>query len=172
LLRLEIRFLLTGPNMISTDGPRPTMRRKSSAQNLLSSFKSSSSQSQPNASGSPSLPSVTPTTLYGPSPTSGTSTPMSREWDSQSLQSDPLSTAALNSNGGLGPGAPPLPQGTSVEFLRDLVQKRMITITYVRNVHEGCVSGPCMRQCLILSQTEPLVSYDCDDKSRTGQGVQ
>lgn len=123
--------------MMSTDGPRPTMRRKSSAQNLLSSFKTSSNQIQPNVAGSPSLPSVTPTALYGPLPTSGTATPMSREWDSQSLQSDPLATAALAANGVIGVGTQALPQGTSVEFLRDLVQKRMITITYVRNVHEG-----------------------------------
>jgi hypothetical protein len=36
--------------------------------------------------------------------------------------------------------SPQLGQGMSVEYLRELVQKRMITLTYIRNIHEGCVS--------------------------------
>ena len=88
---------------------RPQMRRKSSAQNLLSSFKN-----QPGAV--PSTPTVT--------------TPIPKEFsDTQSLHSD---TTTLNN-----PQGPVVPQGTSVEYLRDLVQKRIITLTYVRNIHEG-----------------------------------
>ncbi|KAJ7221711.1 hypothetical protein GGX14DRAFT_559193 [Mycena pura] len=84
---------------------RPQMRRKSSAQNLLSSFK--------NQTGTvPATPTVT--------------TP--KEFDTQSLYSE---TATLNNQGPVGL------QGTSVESLRDLVQKRIITLTYVRNIHEG-----------------------------------
>ena len=29
--------------------------------------------------------------------------------------------------------------GATVEYLRDLVQKRIITLTYMRNAHDGCV---------------------------------
>ncbi|KAF8919239.1 hypothetical protein CPB85DRAFT_1529471 [Mucidula mucida] len=72
---------------------RPMMRRKSSAQNLLSSFK----------------PANINTTAVPMTPT--LSTP------------DPPDTA--------------IPQGTSIEYLRDLVQKRIITLTYMRNMHEG-----------------------------------
>jgi hypothetical protein len=32
--------------------------------------------------------------------------------------------------------------GATVEYLRDLVQKRLIILTYMRNVHDGCVSAP------------------------------
>jgi hypothetical protein len=53
---------------------------------------------------------------------------ISREFDSQSLHSE-----ATLVNG----TSPALPAGTSVEYLRDLVQKRIITLTYMRNVHEG-----------------------------------
>lgn len=114
--------------------PRQNMRRKSSAQNLLSSFKSSSS-SQASSTPSPSLPGSTPTAPYVPG--SATTTPLVREWDSQSLQSESVSvnSSAVHTNA----NGTPIPQGTSVELLRDLVQKRMITITYMRNVHEGLV---------------------------------
>jgi len=70
-----------------------------------------------------------------PMPTPGVSTPVSREWDSQSIHSDSVassSTAPLNAT-----GSPALGQGTTVELIRDLVMKRMITLTYMRNVHEG-----------------------------------
>ncbi|KAJ7677215.1 hypothetical protein B0H17DRAFT_945085 [Mycena rosella] len=86
------------------------MRRKSSAQNLLSSFKA--------PQGNMNVP-ATPTA----------STPIPKEFDTQSLYSD---TTTLNN-----PQGPAGPQGTSVEYLRDLVQKRIITLTYVRNIHEG-----------------------------------
>jgi hypothetical protein len=39
----------------------------------------------------------------------------------------------------VGGASPAVPQGMSVEYLRDLVQKRIITLTYIRNIHEGCV---------------------------------
>jgi len=56
-----------------------------------------------------------------------------REWDGQSVHSDTLSSSATL----VGSGTPVIAQGTSVEYLRDLVQKRIITLTYMRNVHEG-----------------------------------
>ncbi|KAI0818695.1 hypothetical protein BC629DRAFT_1278541 [Irpex lacteus] len=94
------------------------MRRKSSAQNLLSSFKASTSTQPPQTATSP------PPAF----PYSGLPTPMAREWDAQSLYSD--SVPAAN-------GAATTPQGTTVEILRELVRKRIITLTYLRNVHEG-----------------------------------
>lgn len=114
--------------MISTDSmsTRPGMRRKSSAQNLLSSFKSrdqASSQmgSVSSATGSQFAPVSTPTAPNMPLP---------RDWDVQSGTSDPSSgTSTVNGS---------LAQGTSVEMLRELVKKRIITLTYLRNVHEGC----------------------------------
>lgn len=85
----------------ATMADRPTIRRKSSAQNLLSNFTSRPSNISPSA-----------------------------------LTSMPMS-----------PPLPPLPDldgpaqpdDTSIEYLRDLVQKRIITLTYMRNMHEGCV---------------------------------
>ena len=122
-------------SMSSTQPPeRPGMRRKSSAQNLLSSFKSNTSQpqSQTTSGGSISSPPGIPayTGVGVPTPTTSVSNPTSfasRE-DAQSLHSD-----SAIANGALS-------TGTSVEYLRDLVQKRIITLTYMRNVHEGCVS--------------------------------
>ncbi|KJA20290.1 hypothetical protein HYPSUDRAFT_142547 [Hypholoma sublateritium FD-334 SS-4] len=109
------------------DPPRATMRRKSSAQNLLSSFKSSSPSPVP-----PPLALAGPNVPFAaPAPTPTASTPLAREWDAQSLHSDTLSQSLA------GAQSPPLAQGTSVEYLRDLVQKRIITLTYIRNIHEG-----------------------------------
>ncbi|RPD59200.1 hypothetical protein L226DRAFT_536209 [Lentinus tigrinus ALCF2SS1-7] len=114
-----------------SEAQRPAMRRKSSAQNLLTSFKSSAN---PASSGAPpsSFPAAAPGLPYPsavPTPTTAT---MPREWDVQSLHSDGPSSAgtSLQSNGSL-------PQGTSVDVLRELVKKRIITLTYLRNVHEG-----------------------------------
>ncbi len=122
--------------MAPIEAPRPAMRRKSSAQNLLSGFKSNSGGSgggpppssfpvsaMPNTAGLPYASVTTPTTAT-----------MSREWDVQSLQSEGIGAAAGGANGN------PLVQGTSVEMLRELVKKRIITLTYLRNVHEGCVA--------------------------------
>ncbi|KAH9915790.1 uncharacterized protein BXZ73DRAFT_92569 [Epithele typhae] len=107
---------------------RPQMRRKSSAQNLLTSFKSSSSTVSSGGAPPSSFPGSAVTVASSmpysngavPTPTTAT---MSREWDVQSLQSEGSAQA----------NAP----GTSVEFLRELVKKRIITLTYLRNVHEG-----------------------------------
>ncbi|KAG1849159.1 hypothetical protein DFJ58DRAFT_795364 [Suillus subalutaceus] len=113
-----------------TESSRPTMRRKSSAQNLLSSFKPANGAGNTATVGSiSSATSVAYTSVSTPTtiPASG------REWDGQSVHSDTLSSNATL----VGNGTPVIAQGTSVEYLRDLVQKRIITLTYMRNVHEG-----------------------------------
>ncbi|KAI0648319.1 hypothetical protein C8Q79DRAFT_999699 [Trametes meyenii] len=120
-------------SMAPAEGQRPAMRRKSSAQNLLSTFKSNTgagSTAGPPPSSFPSagLPS-TAGLPYSSVPTPTTAT-MNREWDVQSLQSEGMGSA-------VGALANPLVQGTSVEMLRELVKKRIITLTYLRNVHEG-----------------------------------
>lgn len=56
----------------------------------------------------------------------GVSTPLAREWDSSSLHNDNNSTA----NASIG-------QGNSVEFFRDMVHKRIMTLTYIRSMHQG-----------------------------------
>ena len=110
---------------------RPTMRRKSSAQNLLSSFKSTSS------SGSAAPQSLNPTPSLASNATNlsfaatTTTAPQAREWDAQSLHSDTVGSTMA------GAQSPLLAPGTSVEYLRDLVQKRIITLTYIRQLHEG-----------------------------------
>ena len=113
------------------DVNRPGMRRKSSAQNLLSSFKNSTAQIQANmnassATPSPNITPATPTAIFSPT----TQMPQNKEWDSQSIVSDPLPP-------------PPVAQGqfvNAIDYVRDLVQKRIVTMTYLRNVHEGCAS--------------------------------
>jgi hypothetical protein len=113
------------------DISRPGMRRKSSAQNLLSSFKNSTAQIQANmnpnsATSSPNMPPVTPTAVFTPV----TQASHNKEWDSQSIASDPLPP-------------PPVAQGqfvNGVDYIRDLVQKRIVTMTYLRSVHEGWAS--------------------------------
>jgi hypothetical protein len=120
---------LSSPPM--SDIPRPTMRRKSSAQNLLSSFKPPASGPTPGGSISSATGAAYAAAVQTPTATVSPG----REWDGQSVQSDSLSsTATLVAN-----GTPAIAQGTSVEYLRDLVQKRIVTLTYMRNVHEGCV---------------------------------
>ncbi|KAG2075865.1 hypothetical protein BDR04DRAFT_1004478 [Suillus decipiens] len=113
-----------------TESSRPSMRRKSSAQNLLSSFKPANGSVNAATVGSiSSATSVAYTSVSTP-----TAIPASaREWDGQSVHSDTLSSSATL----VGNGTPVIAQGTSVEYLRDLVQKRIITLTYMRNVHEG-----------------------------------
>jgi hypothetical protein len=114
----------------SSDPTRPPMRRKSSAQNLLSSFKPSP-QSNITSSSYPS----TPTPILN-SPNENVGAMMGgfvRDWELQSVP------GTVSSGGTLVAGSSPVigSQGTSVEYLRDLVQKRIITLTYMRNVHEG-----------------------------------
>lgn len=117
---------------------RPVMpRRKSSAQNLLSSFKNSSSSASippplnlANSSGP--VNSTSMSFASAATPTVST-TPMPRDWDSQSLHSEPVGPALT------GAQSPPLGQSTTVEVLRDTLQKRIMTLTYIRNIHEGYV---------------------------------
>ncbi|KAG6865623.1 hypothetical protein C0991_000910 [Blastosporella zonata] len=103
------------------------MRRKSSAQNLLSSFKSSSSP-PPLSIGTPG---ISPATGLSFAAAGGASTPTTvpKDFDVQSIYTDPSILVGATS--------PQLAQGTSVEYLRDLIQKRIITLTYIRNIHEG-----------------------------------
>ncbi|KAG1748894.1 uncharacterized protein EDB91DRAFT_1111282 [Suillus paluster] len=113
-----------------TESSRPSMRRKSSAQNLLSSFKPPNGSVNTATVGSiSSATSVAYTSVSTPT----TIAASGREWDGQSVHSDTLSSSATL----VGNGTPVIAQGTSVEYLRDLVQKRIITLTYMRNVHEG-----------------------------------
>ena len=84
-------------------------------------------------------------------------TPTAREWDSQSLHTDSTTAAAAAAavgatlsgpgmflppvgNGGVVGGGASNSPGATIEYLRDLVQKRIITLTYTRNVHDGCVA--------------------------------
>jgi hypothetical protein len=85
-------------------------------------------------------------------------TPTAREWDSQSLYADSTTAAAaaaavgatlsgpgmflppVGIGGGVGVGGSGGSPGATIEYLRDLVQKRIITLTYTRNVHDGCVA--------------------------------
>lgn len=158
---------------------RPSMRRKSSAQNLLSSFKS------------PPLPTSTPSTstffqqqhhthphphvhhahAYSNASASAVGTPSgsnpvlvqggnstAREWDAQSVHSsvehhsqshiippqNASGSGSLAGSAGAGPAgvqSPLLNQGpgASVDSIRDMLQKRIITLTYIRNIHQGCV---------------------------------
>ncbi|TFK43018.1 hypothetical protein BDQ12DRAFT_677193 [Crucibulum laeve] len=120
----------------SGDGAsRPGIRRKSSAQNLLSSFGKSSNSPSPG----PSVPPPINTVASNVASSSGLSfasvttptaamTPLTRDYDAQSLHSDTAMAGATS---------PQLGQGPSVEYLRDLVQKRILTLTYIRNIHEG-----------------------------------
>lgn len=112
---------------------RPGIRRKSSA-GLLLSFKTpvaaiSVGGGSAGVPHSPLPPTPPITSPLGPGPLS-----MSREWDSQSQYSE-SSSAATHSTNNNNPA--PTFQGTSVEYLRDMVQKRIVTLTYMRSTHEG-----------------------------------
>ncbi|THH31531.1 hypothetical protein EUX98_g2637 [Antrodiella citrinella] len=100
------------------------MRRKSSAQNLLSSFK-------PVGQNTGTVSSATGIQFSQ----IVNATPTTREWDVQSLslQSDTGTSIASGSTNGV----PAASQASNVEILRELVKKRIITLTYLRNVHEG-----------------------------------
>ncbi|ETW85344.1 hypothetical protein HETIRDRAFT_310749 [Heterobasidion irregulare TC 32-1] len=115
---------------MSSQQQRPIMRRKSSAQNLLSSFKSSSPV--PLSNGAPASISSATGLAFVSAQTPTAYTPTAREWDVQSMHSD-----STNGTGLGGAGSPAFAQSASVEYLRDLVQKRIITLTYMRNVHDG-----------------------------------
>ena len=124
---------------------RPNMRRKSSAQNLLSSFKpTTSSQPAPPSAATPvvstSIGAASMNSVY-PSVATPTAGASSREWDAQSLHSDP----SASGHGGV--TSPALGQGASVDYLRDVIQKRIITLTYLRSVFEGYVRSHSIRPC-------------------------
>ncbi|KII89266.1 hypothetical protein PLICRDRAFT_110017 [Plicaturopsis crispa FD-325 SS-3] len=109
---------------------RPSMRRKSSAQNLLSSFKTSTGPTI-----STNLPPALQSNAVG-TPT----TARASEWDVQSSSTHHSGDSGTTLTVGAQPtsaGASPAMQGTTVEYLREIVQKRIITLTYMRNVHEG-----------------------------------
>ncbi|KAI0355009.1 hypothetical protein OH77DRAFT_336517 [Trametes cingulata] len=124
-------------SMAPIEAQRPAMRRKSSAQNLLSGFKSNAGSASGGAPPSSFPSSAMPSTagLPYPSVPTPTTATMSREWDVQSLQSEGVGSSAGASS--IAANGNPLVQGTSVEMLRELVKKRIITLTYLRNVHEG-----------------------------------
>ncbi|KAI0373263.1 hypothetical protein BV20DRAFT_938498 [Pilatotrama ljubarskyi] len=124
-------------SMAPIEAQRPAMRRKSSAQNLLSGFKSNAGSAGAGAPPSSFPSSAMPGTagLPYPSVPTPTTATMSREWDVQSLQSEGVGSSAGTSS--IPANGNPLVQGTSVEMLRELVKKRIITLTYLRNVHEG-----------------------------------
>lgn len=124
--------------------PKPSMRRKSSAQTLLSSFKSSPSglpTTAPPTQLSMQIPNAGMPSSYGGiggrEGARETGTPVdrtyAREWDTQSMKSDSTTPGAMNAAN----GSPAIAQGISLESLRDLTMKRMITLTYLRNIHEG-----------------------------------
>ncbi|KAG8967648.1 hypothetical protein FRC05_001980 [Tulasnella sp. 425] len=90
---------------------RPGIRRKSSASNLLSGFKTGSSSA------------------------SGHVTPTPKEWDSQSLYSETSNVPTISSAA----SAPPLPitQSSSVEYLRDLIRRRLLALRALKEIHSG-----------------------------------
>jgi hypothetical protein len=99
---------------------RPSVRRKSSAPSF------------PPIGAVPALP-----------PPAQTAT-MTRDWDIASGGDPGTATMATTPGTANATGSPSLGgQGTSVEYLRDLVQKRIITLNYMRDVHEGCVKHSC-----------------------------
>lgn len=121
---------------------RPAMRRKSSAQNILASFKPPSAAALPPAA-VPAVPLQPPSSI---SSVSGMAIASALSAASQSsspalplVRADTTPDAQYPDNLLFGTTSPPLGSSTSVEFLRDLVQKRLVTLTYIRNVHEGCV---------------------------------
>lgn len=140
-LQLPFRTAVMASSGIGAQS-RPSMRRKSSATTLLNTFKAGSSNPPPTAPATQltmQIPSAALNTGF--SNYTGASTPVTttqREWDSQSMKSDSVSSQAALSQNNVN-GSPSLAQGTSLESLRDLVMKRMITLTYLRNVHEGYV---------------------------------
>jgi hypothetical protein len=164
---------------------RPAMpRRKSSAQNLLSSFKSATSSSQ----SVNTIPAILSPTQTGPGTISSV-TGMSIASALQSVNPPTVSTpivrgdsadgSALYAASIAGAASPPLGSSTSVESLRDLLQKRLVTLTYIRNVFEGYVFRYTIGKCPYIDarllsnlQSKLLVSYSSYQPRRTGEGVQ
>lgn len=118
----------------------PPVARKSSTNNLLSKF--NPSNSTPGSSGpiplslgtsSVSVGNAMSFTSAGSGGTPTSATPVAREFDAQSMHSDNVGSSLS------GAVSPQMGQGMSIEILRELVQKRILTLTYIRNIHEGCV---------------------------------
>lgn len=109
----------------------PTMRRKSSASNLLTTFNKTST--------SP----ASPPPVRDPAPA------VPDSWDAQSIFSDTSagtgaagtisSSAGLLNAAGPVPAAAALGPGTSVEALQHVVQRRLQVLTMLKSCHEGCV---------------------------------
>ncbi|KAF8610451.1 hypothetical protein BDV93DRAFT_601457 [Ceratobasidium sp. AG-I] len=107
----------------------PTMRRKSSASNLLTTFNKTST--------SP----ASPPPVRDPAPA------VPDSWDAQSIFSDTsagtgaagtiASSAGLLSAAGPVPATPALGPGTSVEALQHVVQRRLQVLTMLKSCHEG-----------------------------------
>ena len=108
-------------------------------------------------------------------------TPTARDWDTQSSQTDSTIAAAAAAavgaalsapglflppvgnagGGGVGAGGSGSSPGAAIEYLRDLVQKRIIALTYTRNVHDGYVlphTPPTFPLILILFFPSPPTS--------------
>ena len=87
---------------------------------------------------------------------------MLREIDVQSLHSDSVASSTLTN------GNAATAHGTTVEMLRELVKKRIITLTYLRNVHEGCaiLSVPSCYLLILRVQTKSLVPHHHDHTAR------
>lgn len=136
---------------------RPLMRRKSSAQNILSTFKRPDGTlvavgGNPNGVGG-----VTASTSSSAMPPSSFREPPStavdiggQSWsdrdDAQSVMSVTgtflSNTGTVVSNGSAATTATSLTAtpnfaNTSLDALRAMVDKRMVTLTYMRNVHDG-----------------------------------
>ncbi|KAF5324834.1 hypothetical protein D9611_004250 [Ephemerocybe angulata] len=149
----------------------PPIARKSSAQNLLSQFKASNASSNSSIPTTISLGGTTAvgggstmsftsagsSTVNGSTPTSAT--PTAREWDAQSLHSDNVGSSLG------GAVSPQIGQGMSVEYLRELVQKRILTLTYIRNMHEG--QGHWFHTIQISRNELAMAFNNSDMKKRT-----
>lgn len=118
------------------------MRRKSSAQNLLSSFKSATSSSQ-SVNTIPAVPppiqtgSGTISSVAGMSIASALSSATTPTISTPLVRGDSTEGQAQYSASLVGATSPPLGSSTSVEALRELLQKRLVTLTYIRNVFDG-----------------------------------
>ncbi|CCA73338.1 hypothetical protein PIIN_07293 [Serendipita indica DSM 11827] len=134
------------------------MRRKSSAGNLFN-FRNPSSSSNPLSSTNqlamypaplqmggfmttqPSIPTSaasshstdTASTLISPT---GQVTPVGREWDQQSASESNPGHSSVLSSGSVGTASSGLPPN-QLDLLKETMNKRIMTLTYLRSTHEG-----------------------------------
>ncbi|KZT52464.1 hypothetical protein CALCODRAFT_487107 [Calocera cornea HHB12733] len=125
--------------------PRPGIRRKSSASNLLlatlkpgtSGGASTGGNSVPSSTTSPTTTAAS-TSSFNPS-TISSSTTIVKDWDNQSIFSE--SSEGRNVGSAISPtgqNIPTQPAGSaSADLLRDMVAKRMKTFGFLKSVHEG-----------------------------------